>query len=230
MKKLLLSALLSSMITTAQCDEHSINHYIGVDVKLRYMPFTKNFGSHVFRQNYPEGNFFFGLKFNDYIGIEVGYSSTTQHKKNGLIIGPSTLLGLPLFAGETEIFTTSVQTNNVNASIMGFIPLSNNLQLLGGIGISRMHLKLSYQPIGNENGQLSPNEVQMRTRDFSKNKYIAQTKVGIQYMLTDNISIRALIGWENTQKFKLLSPKQPSALKTSLKNSSTYSVGLVWHF
>ena len=230
MKKIVFFALLSSISATGHSGEYPIGHYIGVEAKLRHVPFEKNFGHNIFRENFPEGNVFFGLKFNDHLGLEIGYSQTTSRKMNTSIIGPETILGLSLPAGRAEIFTTTAQMNALSISLMGFIPLNDNFEVLCGMGMNRTHVKLSYQPTANANGQLSPNVAQARLRDFSKNKYIMQAKVGLQYWLTQNISLRTLVGWENTAKFKCLSSKQPSALRASLKDSFTVSLGLAWHF
>jgi len=230
MKKIIFLTLMGSMSAAVQSSEYTLGHYIGAEAKLRHIPFAKSFGHNIFRENFPEGNVFFGLKFNDNFGVEVGYSQTTLRRKNASISGPETILGLLLPAGRTEVFTTTAQMNALNMILMGFVPLNENWQLLGGVGIARTHLKLSYQPTANASGQLSPNVAQARIRDFSKNKYIMQAKIGAQYRLTNDISLRTLLGWENTGKFKLLSSKQPSALKTSLKDSFTLSMGLAWHF
>lgn len=229
MKKIAMLALLTGMSTSVQAIEWKLSHYVGFDAQWRHMPFKKNFGDNVFPKDFPQGNAFFGLKFNDYFGVELGYLQSIERRKKVSISGP--LLGVPLALDEVNVLKNKVQVNGLNAGLVGFYPMDECNQLIVGLGISRLHLRLTFSPIANELGVLDAGAQASARRNFIYNKYIVQAKIGIQRMVTEKIGLRALLSWENTKQFNVLAPKQQSArIRVSLKNSINFGLGLSWHF
>lgn len=218
---------------SVQAMDFDFNPYVGVDAGMRHMKFSKGFGGKQFEKNYAQGNLFVGAKFNPCVGLELGYTKSNKRKKTAaLTAGDAILGGAALDAGEIDVSKTETQISGVNVSVVGFYPINDDIELLGAIGIARQRLKLSVQPIANELGNLTAAQQAANLRTFSHSKYILQARVGAEYKFTSNFGVRAMLGWENTGRFKKMTAKQSSPVnpRASAENSVTGSLGVVWHF
>ncbi len=129
-----------------------------------------------------------GIKFHENFGLEAGYSFNKKQKEEGivnnLVINGVTLNG-------TSSFTTKVR--NIYLDVMGFMPVHEQVELLGGIGIGRLTVKkgnesTSYTAVGGA--------VPSSTSPTFKNKASWRVKVGAQYNITANVAARLLATYQ----------------------------------
>lgn len=204
--------------------------YVGADVQSRNMEFKKGFGDNITKKNYPQGNVYVGLKLNQYVGLEAGYERTKNVKKTTNLVASDMFLGIPLSSADPA-FTTQVNTKTkisaFHASIVGFLPLSEEyrLQLIGSLGIARTNLNMV----------LEIPDSDLRA-EFSRKKWVPKIGVGLQHMLTCQMGIRAMAGWEGTapgsksvQDIRPLNAPQ-SQRTARIKNSFSAGLGLFYNF
>ena len=227
-----LSLVLFASFLCMKAVAYELTPYLGLNARIRDLGFKKGYGKENFQSKMPEGEVVAGLKVNPYLGFELGYLRNIDLHRKTTTYYPDQNLGLPdyynLGQSETAISALKIEGRSLNA--VGFLPLSDTVQLLGSVGITRFKIKLRYMPIANETGLLTQAEYETSARDFIKSKYIPQAKVGIQYMLTQTVGLKALVGWEDTSRFNLLSNKQGSNSRISLKDSYTMGLGLALYF
>ncbi len=206
-----LIALTASTAATADID-WNVSPYVGADVQIRHVKFGHHFGNKRFKKNYPQANLFAGIKFCDFLGIELGYETTTNKSR-------TVTLGTPPIKTNS-----SARFRGPHADLVGFLPIFNecNLHLLGYVGIA--HLKASLKQYDVLANGISP------ARTFNKHKSVLRLGAGVQHMINDCWGVRALVGWEKT-KFNLVQ-NQPAATpqRVKLKNSYSYGLGAFYSF
>lgn len=219
--------------------------YLGVDAQIRHMSFFKRFGGNLLKENYPQGNFFAGLKFCDYVGIEVGYTMSQKKSRYKTLRSGETIFGtiLPippasLVSREDSSAYSKIQGWNLN--LMGFLPIiceDNSLSLVGGIGVSQLKLKIHHRlkffAQGSDN--LSPiiEAQNLAFEPLKKHKYkgILRLTGGIQQLITDCFGVRGLVTWENTTQLKSRVRRSNGVLFHSKpKNAITYGIGIFTQF
>jgi hypothetical protein len=224
----------NSSVLASDFSAHNLTPYVGIDVQFRQMSFDKNHGNNVFRKNYPQGNVYAGLKFNDYIGVEAGFEGTNKRSRNArLFVGQYSIGGdpVPTIPGVTtfEDSITTAKIHGPHINVVGTFPIldDSDLALIGSVGISRLKVSLKYKATQDEAGPLSI------IRTFAKRKSILRLGGGIQHMITDCVGVRGMVTWQNTAKFKHISAKEvathPSGF-AKLKNSFSYGLGVFINF
>ncbi len=210
-----------------------ITPYVGLNAQMRWQGFQKGYGHENFASKMPQGEVIAGFKVNPYLGFEVGYLRTAKTSRTATIYNPAMLLGNPSIlesAGSFETNTTSSRIDGGSLSVVGFVPVTEGTELIGSVGIARLRVKLKYAPIANEDGAFSAATVQALSANFLACRYVPQAKIGIQHMLTSSLGLKALVGWEGTKNFNLLTNKQAFKLFASLKDSYNVGLGLAWYF
>lgn len=119
-----------------------------------------------------------GLKFHENFGLEMGYSFNKKFKFEG---GTG--------AADNK-HTTNFKVKNMYVDLMGFMPLIDSFDLIGGIGLGRLTTKSDHLDVinGANKGTL-PLTV--------KNKTSWRVKLGTQYNCTANLAFRALATYQN---------------------------------
>ena len=157
--KLIINGLLSSTILLSSTNSYAnmpklnLTPYGGVDVGMQNFGFKAGYGDNLFKKQLPKGNLFAGVKFNDYFGIEGGYESTIDKKKDATVNGNNLFLGtnpidvLAINPGETAKFSTRTKIYGWHISITGDYPIYFNsknkkLSIIGTIGIKKTKVKL----------------------------------------------------------------------------------------
>lgn len=248
--QLLLLAAISLMSTQTLASEFNfcLEPYIGMDAQARRMPFKKNFGDNVFQHRfYPEINMFAGLKFNDYLGFEAGYELSKHQKNTKRVLPGQIVFGAPIpspdprFNDVTNTNRTCSKLNGFNINLMGFLPIfceEYNTQLIGSVGIASLNIKTrnTVTEIGSQTiTLLNPTEIvpvqriEANTSHYKSRKWTFRASTGIQYLTPYWLGIRALITWENTNKFKRQGTDFGTGLAMNeyakLKNSLIYRIG-----
>jgi len=215
-KSLLACALvaIAPIATAAGLDE--VKPYVGLDAQWRQMHTRHNYDSDAasFKKTAPQANLYLGVKFHEYVGLEVGYEATSQAKKEFTLGADETLLGLPGLP--TGAYKSKASIRGWHADLVGFAPINEDcrLQAIGSVGGAWLRSKRSIFQVAT-----STTEV-----DNSQKKTVLRLGLGLQQMLNDQLGWRAGINWENLAKFK---DKSGNSI---YKNSVTPSVGVVVHF
>lgn len=214
--------------------------YIGVDAGIQRGGFNKYETSQSnFKKSLPKANFFAGIKFNDYLGVEAGYEFSLNRGRNATfnVSNQEDFMGI----GGSALGLTGTQTSDVankykisgfHFGVTGEYPISashNPLSFIGYVGIKNTTLKtlskIIDHPVSGSIGDIYK---------LKSTKNILRLSLGLQYMLRENIGIRLSSTWENTSKFSPEKSYQfsPAAELASekLKNSMSYSLGVVFKF
>jgi hypothetical protein len=214
-------------------DQFDVVPYVGADAQRRSMEFKQDYGKNLTKQNYPQGNVYLGLKLNQYVGLEVGYEFTKTLKKSTTANGTEIRFGQVFFPDIDTIngFDTKTKIRAFHGNIVGFLPISEQycLQLIGSVGVARAKIKIVHDvPIENN----IPNTAFAADhRVFSKSKWIPKIGLGLQHMVTCQLGVRAMAGWEGTNRFKDIKPTNvTSTLVGRTKDSFNFGVGLFYNF
>ncbi len=211
--------------------DFDFNPYAGFDLGMRRMEYSNTYGGQAFVKNYAQGNLFVGTKLNPNVGVELGYTQTNNRKKSyTLSPGESAFTGAVVAAGTKLDVKTKSRVSGFNVSVLGFYPIDDCNEVIGAIGLASQKVRLSMQPLGDENGAFTVPAQQLSLRTISKSKTILTARLGVEHKFTDNLGVRALVGWENTSRFKKLQSKPVASAFATAKDSVTGNVGVVWHF
>lgn len=211
--------------------------FIGIDVQLRHVKMPNDFGGNLFKKNYIQGNPFVGVRFNDYLGIEVGYEETVK-KNSTTINGPgATEVGDLIPATAFHYSNNFFRMRGPNANINLYFPFcacDGKFDVLASVGVSHLKTKLTHQITAVSFmgffRPLTAGEMQEQKATFFKRKLIMRAMVGLQYFIRCNVGVRATYTWENTKKFRNLRDSTIGNEEASLKNSQLYGLGLFWQF
>ena len=212
------------------------NPYIGLEYSQRSLNMAEGYGKGLFVKRLPQGNLLVGLKLNDYIGIEAGYSfsqsatrtaySTAGDRVLGNLIPPN-LLPDRFLAAEN-----SIRLFGPHLSINAYLPIGTSpFYGIASIGFAMLALKAQFKPIGNQASiAFTPAATEKLTRHFSSKKLVNRIMGGMGYQITEQVGIRFLIGYETTSRFKNIAPKELGPLRMSLKNNTISNLGLNYSF
>lgn len=225
---------------------YNIDAYSGVDTKIRRMEFKKNFGNKVFKDPfYTSLNIFVGCKMNQYFGIEAGYESSdkkfsSKRGKNGSsLFGYNLIDNIQGLDNITNLFNSRSKISGFNINLMGFAPINDerNINLIGSVGLANLRSKTVFDlfEICEKNIVLDDQDnINVQTfshiRSIYKNRIVTVSiNTGIQYLANQNFGIRALVGWENTDKIKIQGKDRETGKKVNeyakFKDSITYRIG-----
>lgn len=112
-----------------------------------------------------------GVKFHDNFGVEFGYSFNKKIKINGTTAGIK--------------YPEEYKVRNGYVDLMGYLPVMDQFDLIGGVGIGRLMVKKGQNADVNRNIDV-------------KNKFGWRVKAGAQYNFTSNVGVRALVTYQNT--------------------------------
>ena len=229
MKKV--GVVLLGLLLATQVGAHELVPYMIFSVQMRTLPFKKGYGQENFKSHMPQAKISAGLKVNPYLGFELGYLRSVESHRNARTHSPHSILGFQLPSGEFEGARTSARIDGTSISLVGFLPMAEDTQLLGSLGLARLRVKLHYIPFESD---LFPAfdqaQIQSGIRDFIATRYVPQATVGVQHMLTQTVGLKAMIGWDGTKRFNLLANKQEKPARASLKDSYNVGLGLAYYF
>lgn len=223
------------LFAVVSCSVHAIDDiavpYVGFNAQMRRIHFKNNYGKDMFTKRMPQGEIYAGLKVNPYLGFELGYLRSEERHRTSSIGYPQAIFGAPFSTpGEYQTARASSKIDGGSVNVVGFLTINEDFQLLGSLGFARLRVKLKYIPIDITGDPYTNAEVLSFTRTFVKSKYVPQAKVGIQYMLTQALGLKALVGWDGTSRFNLLTNKQAAPARASLRDSYNLGLGLAYYF
>jgi hypothetical protein len=233
--KLFIVVLLSSKMLFSSNFCAANPFYCGFDLGVQHIGFKPGYGDNLFPTDLPMSNLFVGFKFNDYFGIEGGYENTLEQERISTVFGGQTMLGRvvpsdPANGFDYFKFRSKAQMDGWHLGIVANYNLNaiklNNLSLLGYIGVKNTNIKLTrtglfakmvggFEEIYNDTLLLNKN---------NKKNFI-KLFVGLEYLFTNYIGIRAIFGWENTSK---LQPSNGVDRFAKLKDSTSFMIGVLF--
>lgn len=228
----LCSAFLFAPITAATpcarpCVGWQIRPYAGVDAQWRHMKYLAGLGDNLFRNGYPQGNIYAGLRIHDFFGVEAGFETTPTRTRTA-VVSDGALLGVSV--AELAPPTINLAKNRVKAwhtGVMGYFPvcdwIGNPIELLGYVGQARVKVMYQNVTVYNANG---PQNYLTSVRTFMRRRSVLKLGIGSQYTFGTS-GVRFLLSYENTRMFNNLKSNEPSArMRLSMRNSLIYSIGV----
>lgn len=202
-----------------------LSPYLGIDAQLRSTGYETGFGDNLYSKSFPQCNFFAGLKFCDYLGVELGYETTKkQNRTVDLPVGSNILGREVVFASS---WSTSVQLKGWNINLIGFLPVHDSypVSFFGTVGMALLK--------GNVNAIMTQafDMPMFVSLNASQTRPVLRLTTGIQYMFLEYFGFRGSICWENTSR--LGNFKEPFATErviAKFNNSLNYGLGLFLQF
>lgn len=123
-----------------------------------------------------------GVKFNENFGLEFGYGFNKKFKMaNSYRIN-----------GVNGDLNFDVKTRNSYLDLVGFMPVADQIDLIGGIGLGHLKIK-SLNGTYNTNPRIAGSNLTITT----KSKTSWRVKVGAQYNVNNNLGIRTLATYQH---------------------------------
>lgn len=197
MCKNIISILISLIICTYS---YASGPYIGADIGIKTLKFESGYGDNLFAESLPFGNLFVGFKFNDYFGIEGGYESTTNEKReNSLYYGEKALgitLDKPRFYQVKYSTTHKIFGWHTGVIFDYTLDNENTLFFCSYIGIKNTKINL----IRNRLELNLKTSINTDYLNKCNKKNILLLSCGLKYLLNKHFMIRWSINFENTNK------------------------------
>lgn len=223
-KIVLLTAALSGItsVKASMEDFYCPCFYIGADAQIRSMKFQEGFGSNVCKRDYPQGNFYLGIKGNEYIGIEGGFETSRSQTRSVFLPMGASLFGIPQpFDVQQNVV---VRFQGIHTSLIGFFPVweDKRFNLIVAAGVANLKIQIE-----NTTTQVA-NIPFTRSITLSQSKNVLRLMTGAQFMFNTCFGVRANVRWENTSQFKTIAPINSlfgSRSMAKAKNSFVYGLG-----
>lgn len=248
------SALLfgASAPVMGSLSDWGVSPLIGVDTEIRHTPFRKHYGGDLFKKNYFEGNLYAGLRFLDYLGLELGYERISR-KSSSSVSGPGSVeFNLRVPQNTIRYSVNTFKIHGPHVDLVGYFPFcicDEKFDFLASVGAVNLTASFIHQPTGEDFTATSLNrrEIHRLRAEFKKRKTVLKAKVGFQYWMIDHAGVRATIGYENTSRLNHIAPKHwvdghahhhashahhltHALLRAGLKDTILYSLGIFWQF
>ena len=164
--------------------------YIGAEAQFnnpKYANMNTNLGSIEAKKGRLGLGIFGGAKITENFGVEAGASFAKKATKKN--------------ARNNDV---TAKSSNLYIDAVGFMPINEEVELLGKVGFGRMKAKISVA------GETVTNE-----SNVNKAKVGVRLGAGVQYKLDDNLAARVMLTHQKGNK-------------VSLKNNSSVALGLTW--
>lgn len=120
MKRLLVGLVLMTASTLAIASGFCLYPYLGIEGSFKKNDITAIEAGEKFKLNMVHPSVIAGLKFNDYVGLEVGaYVTPSKTKKD-----------------------VKFRFNSLFSNLVGFIPVTDSVKLLGGVGMGHIKARI----------------------------------------------------------------------------------------
>jgi len=182
-------AIFAAFIPDAHAEPSFIfKPYVGFDLQRSVYDYNNNYdigggfsldGDTLLEDSLNGANIHIGARLHKNLGLELGYFRTQEEGKS---IATGTVVGKGLVAATD--FDTDIKLNGFTLDALGYIPLTEKLELIGTGGVSwtKGEVTLTIPTVGNE----SVNESEIGFRIGG----------GAQFNFTDNINARALVRYQ----------------------------------
>lgn len=220
--------LFASNISGAACavDYYDVSAYLGLDY---YYVFMKNtaYWSQIYPNAYPSGNIYLGTQFHENFAIELGYFASVRQSKDW------TLTKGQQFFNSTNNSTFNgkghIQRSGAYIDLIGVLAVAECTDLLAFAGAGWVQPKIEIRNLSISPGGAVPNSSAIAATS-GRGRGVFRLAVGIRYLLTDIIGLRAKMGWESTSTLHVNGNGNPYFLQfgyneRAFKGSTTLSAG-----
>ncbi len=202
-----------------------VTPYVGADAEWRHMNFQNGFGNNLFNHNYPQGNVYVGVQFNEYLAVEGGYEATERKTRTNTLRTGDLTAGVLIGPDTTVQYNSTGQVKGLHANLVGLLPICDlyRLKLIGLVGFAR--LKGNFVRTATSlDGDAVDSSVNFKAR-----KSVLRLGAGLQHMINCNWGVRAMVKWEESKKLKMIGIEN-ALTSIKAKNSFIYSVGAFYTF
>lgn len=212
--------------------------YVGLDAQYRYMSFDKDMGAKLISNKYPQGGIFVGARLYEYFGFELGYrKSATKSSWFPLLENGANLLTILLDPLDLISVKFEGSVREFYWDMAGYFPISEyyRLSLMAVVGMNRLQYKMKMRVLQHDlaNPAIIDHDQVML---FEEKRWVPKLALGLQHMVTLDFGIRTMLSWEQTAKFKNMSPTNLHTglvrpqYRSSIKNSIIPSIGIFYNF
>lgn len=228
MKKLITlgvgGALLFSGIAMADGIFGDTDPYIGLEYKHQWMN-GKNDWKDFVADKFHNGGVFFGIKFHENWGLELGHNQSTKRSaENTYSANQSIFVDRTVSAG--DVAKTKVRIKNTYLDLNGFWAMSDNWDFLGTLGIGFTKAKI--QDNGSTGTQGANTFLTEIRNANAKTKAIARVGIGAEYKC-NHWKFRGKLLWENTNRLRVKDVLDTTPTKY-YKDSIGVGLGVSYYF
>ena len=197
MNKKILAAACGLLVSGVVCAD-DMKFYVGGDLgynKYKYgsnikqdNDFLKNIGASVTEKSKtPSFGVLAGLRYCENFGAELGY---TFYKKVKYNIS---------FAGIDVLNDSSFKVNNMHVDLLGYMPIGNDFELIGALGVGRTRTKadVSTNALGDAALAMAGEDP---IRPSKINKVGLRAGLGAQYNIDEHFAARAMVRFQKVGK------------------------------
>ncbi len=207
--------------------------HLGGDAQWRSVPLQKNFGDNLVKKDYLQTGAYAGMRFfDDSLGFECGFQRSNSVSRQVDVSDTSSYFSNILPTG-TYTSSTKVWMQNIYGAVVGLLPISevHRIKLIGSVGAGRTRIRISANLTTTGAGTVGAAWPLV----FKSMKWVPKANVGLQWMVSQHLGLRALAGWEQTAQFNRI--RANNADKTanaqyfaSFKNGASCGLGLFYSF
>ncbi len=174
--------------------------YVGAEAQYNKLKvsnnsaFLQNGKSMITKDKLPGGSLQLGARLTENFGAELGYALFKNSVSN-------------LATANSNIKT---KLNNPYIDALGYLPVLNNVNLIGSLGLGRLSTKMEIK----NNGVVT--SLTQAQKDAAKAKIGARLGLGAEYLFDANLGARAMVRYQKGNK--------------AVKNVQSMSVGLFYQF
>ncbi len=213
------------------------NIYLGFDGQHRHTTWHTNYGGNLFKKNYPQGNVFVGVEFNDYVGFEVGYEDSVKKTRFSSLPSGTIALGIPVGTPNSPVpfsppvlHYSTAQFKGWNYSLIGYIPFyrPDCSYFFGSIGAVNLRIAQSDQIVQDS---INAFRVNALSSTFKKSRNVFTLGFGWLFLLDEVCAFRVRLVWENTEKIRRIVAKQSNINGIGIlkpQNTFIYGIGVVF--
>lgn len=216
MKQIAKSLLVIGALTvagTASADLGTFNEIspvIGVDYYQAWMK-GKGDWSRLSTKSFPGVSVYVGARFCDNLGIEIGYDTSSRKSRAWTLPAGTSFFGQTVPAGGLT-GSTKIRRSGGHIDLIGYLPICECWDLTGHVGFGWVQPKINMTVAV----PASPNTSigSALTSISGKSKGVFRLGVGLSYMVTECVGLRAKVGWEGTNSLRVKG------------NSAFYGIGM----
>lgn len=198
--KVLLAASTALAATSSVAFVDTVSPIVGVDYHHVWMKDANQYSGYL-PKSYPGATAYLGARICECLGIELGQDWSTKKTKSG--------------TDSTRVnFKEQVQRRATHLDLIGYLPIADCIELMGGLGVGYVYPKF-HETYGGTSYTYKPKAT------------VARVRVGGNYMLSECIGARALLGWESTSSVHF---SYAGTKYKPFKDSVTAALGLFYKF
>lgn len=200
------------------------NPVIGVDYYQAWMK-PKTHYDRIFPKTYPGASVYVGVRVLDIFAFELGYDWSKDVAKDWTLSRGETFFNRTIdrtVSGKTEL-----RRAGGHLDLMGILPIiCDCFELFATVGYGWVQPRIEIENISIRPGTTLHSAAIVSLSGGGRS--VLRTGLGANYMVTDNLGIRAKLGWETTSSLRVHGNAPAAQLSYSskgFKNSNTLTVG-----